>query len=524
MAKKSAKKSNKKASSKSTSRLNPSLSKNQKNGQKVIVIGSGFGGLSAAALLAKDGYEVLVIEKNEQAGGRASRLQEQGFTFDMGPSWYMMPEVFDHFYAQFGKTSKDFFALKKLSPQYRVYFEDQSFVDITGDFETDAALFESFEPGSSQKLRQYLDEGELKYRISIDSILYKNTDSLLDFAKNKELIKNSPKVGVLEPMDSYIKRFFQHPKLQQIMEYNLVFLGCSPQNAPSLFSMMGYVDMELGVWYPEGGLYSVVASMESLARQNGTQFLFNAEVSQIEVSGGRAQAVVTGDGQRFEADFVISNADYPHTEDLLSDQSTRNYSQKYWQKKVQAPSAFLLYLGVKDEIDGLQHHTLYFGEDWKQHFSEIFNEKVWPQEPSLYINNPSVTDPTLSPKGHQALMVLVPIATGLSENEAWKRRYGDYIIDFIEEKMGLELRRQIVYRKEFSVSDFAQRYNSFDGNALGGMAHTLFQSAVWRPSNRSKQLSNLFFAGAGTVPGIGVPTSIISGELARDRVRQAAGR
>lgn len=485
--------------------------------KKVIVIGSGFGGIATAALLAKEGYSVTVLEKNEQAGGRASKLQEKGFTFDMGPSWYMMPEVFDRFFAEFGYQTSDFFKLQKLSPQYRVYFEDKTHVDITGDFKKDAALFESFEPGAGKKLRQYLDEGELKYRIAVDSILYKNMDSILDFAKNKELAKNGSKVGVLQPMEKYITKFFKNHKLQQIMEYNLVFLGCSPHNAPALFSMMGYVDMELGVWYPEGGIYSVVEAMVKVAEEQGVRFVFNSPVTSIITTGDSVHSVETAK-KTYEADFVVSNADYTHTEDLLSDQTKRNYSHKYWKKRVKAPSAFLLYLGVKGKLPKLKHHTLYFGADWKKHFSEVFDGKKWPQDPSIYINNPSATDPTLAPKGHSALMVLVPVAVSLEENEAWKKMYADYIISFIDKNIGLNLADSIVYKKIFSVSDFADRYNSYDGNALGGVAHTFFQSALWRPSNKSKHLRNLFFTGAGTVPGIGVPTSIISGHLIRDRI------
>lgn len=491
--------------------------------KKIIVIGSGFGGISSAALLARDGHQVTVLEKNSQPGGRSGRLSVGGFHFDMGPSWYMMPEAFDNFFAEFNLKSSDLLDLKMLKPQYRVYFGDGTHLEISGDHKKDRALFESYEKGAGEALDRYLDEGRLKYRLAMDSILYKNQDSLLSFAANKDLILNAHRVGVLEPMESYIKKFFKNHKLQQVLEYNLVFLGCSPSNAPSLFSMMGYVDMELGVWYPQGGLYSVVEAMVRVARDQGVDFKLNQEVQQIVTEGGRVIGVKTKSGL-MKADVVVSNADYVHTEDLLSDQTKRNYSKSWWKKRIQAPSAFLLYLGIKGKVPKIKHHTLYFGDNWKDHFSDIFDHPRWPQEPSIYINNPSASDPSLAPKDHQALMVLVPIATGLAEDESWKKLYADYIIGFIERKIGVKIADKIVVKEIFSATDFASRYHSYEGGALGGIAHTFFQSSVFRPANKSKHLHNLFFAGAGTVPGIGVPTAVISGHLIRDRVRKLYDR
>lgn len=352
----------------------------------------------------------------------------------------------------------------------------------------------------------------------MDSILYRNMDSIFDLANNWELIKNSPHVGVLEPMHRYVKKFFSHHKLQQIIEYNLVFLGCSPQNAPALFSMMGYVDMGLGVWYPEGGLFGVVKAMEQVAQEQGVEFVYNSPVTSLEVEDGRIHTVHCGD-TKYTADYVVSNADYVHTEDLLSEQSLRTIPRKHWQKKTLTPSAFLLYLGVKGKLPKLQHHTLYFGTDWQKHFADVFDHPRWPQEPSVYINKTSATDPSVAPKGHENLMVLVPIAPGLEENDMWREHYANFILDFLEAKLDIKLKENIVVKEIFSITDFAERYNSYAGNALGGLAHTFFQSAIWRPANKSKKVANLLFSGANTVPGIGVPTSVISGHLVRDRLR-----
>lgn len=490
----------------------------KKSGKKIIIIGAGFGGLSAGALLAKDGHEVHVFEKNEQAGGRASVLEEDGFRFDMGPSWYMMPDVFEKFFAEFGKKSSDYYALSALKPQYRVYWSDGTKIDISGNIEKDKKMLEKFEPGFSAQFDKYLQESQQKYEIAINSVLYKNMDSPLDLM-SLEMAKNGRHMGIFSPMHKYISRFFKHPKIQQLLEYNLVFLGCSPHNAPSLFSLMTHVDFNLGVWYPTGGIGKVVEAFEKIGKEHGVQFHYNKPVEKILVDGNKTSGIVV-DGKIIEADIVISNGDYWFTENLLSDQTKRTYSQSYWEKKTMTPSAFLLYLGVKGKLPKLEHHTLYFGDSWEGHFKDVFEHKRWPLDPSIYINKTSQNDPTVAPKNHENLMVLVPISAGIEETPLWREQYAKYIISFIEEKMDMKLSDKIVYKKIFSVSDFETRYNSYKGNALGGLAHTFFQSAVWRPSNKSKNLSNLFFAGANTVPGIGVPPAIISGHLVRDRVRK----
>jgi phytoene desaturase len=485
--------------------------------KSIIILGAGFGGLAAAALLAKDGHQVTVLEKNEQPGGRASSLVAEGFRFDMGPSWYMMPEVFEKFFAEFGKSTSDYFELLPLKPQYRVFFGDKTQLDITGDIQKDTQTFEALEPGFTQKFEQYLAESKLKYDISMKSVLYKNMSSLFDLI-NLDMMKLGSKMGVFEPMHSYISKFFKHPKIQQILEYNLVFLGCSPKNAPSLFSLMTHVDFNLGVWYPEGGVTSLVNAVVSVGKEHGVTYVYNAPAQQLVVKDGKITAVVTPK-KSYTADVIISNADYHFTESILSDQSVRTFSEKYWSKKVMTPSAFLLYLGVKGKLPKLEHHNLYFGDDWSKHFDDVFTRPRWPIDPSIYINKASQSDDTVAPKGHENLMVLVPIAPGLEENESWREHYAEYIIEFMEQKLDIKLKEKIVYQKIFSVTDFAERYNSYRGNALGGLAHTLFQSAIWRPNNFSKKIPNLFFVGANTVPGIGVPPAIISAHLVRDRLR-----
>jgi len=485
--------------------------------KKIIIIGAGFGGLASAALLAKDGHQVTVIEKNEQPGGRAGRLVAQGFRFDMGPSWYMMPEVFEKFFGEFGKKTSDYFKLIPLKPQYRVFFGDKTQLDITGDLQKDKQTFEELEPGFSEKFDQYLSESKLKYEISMKSVLYKNMNSLFDLM-NLDMIRLGASMAIFQPMHSYISKFFKNQKIQQILEYNLVFLGCSPKNAPSLFSLMTHVDFNLGVWYPEGGITSLVNAVEALGKELGVRYVYNTPVQQLVVENGKITKVVTPT-KTFTADVIISNADYQFTENILSDQMLRTYSQEYWNKKVMTPSAFLLYLGVKGKLPKLEHHNLYLGDDWSNHFDDVFKNPRWPIDPSIYINKASQTDDTVAPKGHENLMVLVPIAAGLAETSNWRSHYADYIIDFIEEKLEIKLKKQIVYQKIFSVTDFTERYNSYKGNALGGLAHTLFQSAIWRPNNFSKKIPNLFFVGANTVPGIGVPPAFISAHLVRDRLK-----
>lgn len=509
----------------------PTRSKKQKT---AIVIGAGVGGLATAALLAKDGYHVTVLEKNEQAGGRASQLKKQGFTFDMGPSWYLMPDVFEKFFHNFGYSVSDFLKLQRLSPQYRIFFADKTQVEITGEWEKDAALFESLEPGSSQKLKEYLALSKEKYDLSMNGFLYHNMDNLLDMM-TPSVMKSGQKLDVFQSMHNYVGRFFKTEKLQQIIQYTLVFLGGAPKNTPALYSLMSHIDFNLGVWYPKGGMYQIINAMVKLGLEYQVEYRYNSAVTRLEVTSqpqqglagklGKTKQIISAvyvGKKKYTADVIVSNADYAFTETLLSDQRAADYGPNYWRKKTLAPSAFLLYLGIKGKLPTLVHHNLYFGQNWTHHFEEIFSKPTWPKAPSIYLNKTSYADPTVAPKGHEALFVLVPVAAKLSETAFHKQAYANHIIGYLEDKLNIKLKDRIVFQEIFSVTDFEKRYHSYGGTALG-LAHTLLQTAIWRPRNQSRKIKNLFYVGANTAPGIGVPICLISAELVRQRVRSAVG-
>lgn len=485
--------------------------------KRIVVVGGGIGGLATAGLLARDGHSVTLLEKNSQLGGRANLLATQGFRFDLGPSWYLMPDVFETFFAQFNTHPSKHLDLREIEPQYRIFFSDKSHVDISRIVAKTRAIFEEIEPGAGAALDQYLVEAQRKYNISVEQVLYKNVDTFFDFFSWK-MLKEGRNLNALESMDSYVSKFFKSEKLQQIIQYTLVFLGGSPSNLPALYSLMTHVDFNQGVYYPMGGFYEVVKVIAGLAEEAGARLRTNAPVEKIITDGDRVVGVQVA-GRLLKADVVIGNADYVHLEDLLDDQSKRAYSHKYWNKQTLSPSAFLVYLGVKGKLPKLQHHNIYFGENWIEHFDDIFAGKSWPQHPSLYINMPSKTDSSVAPKGHENLMILVPTAAGLRETPLWREQYAQFIIKYVEEQIGIALSEKIVFQKIFSVTDFKQQYNSYKGNALAGSAQTLLQTGIFRANNKHKHLKNLFMAGAYTTPGIGVPPTLISAHLARDRVR-----
>lgn len=485
--------------------------------KNAVIIGGGFGGLATACLLGKNGYKVTVLEKNEQMGGRAGVLKTKGFAFDMGPSWYLMPDVFEHFFKLMDEDVSKHLKLQRLSPSYRVFFKDvrEKHVDFYGDIKKDGKTFESFEPGSEAVLREYLKKSEHVYNTAIDKFLYKNYDGIKDFI-SPSLAKEANKLSLFSNMDKYVSRYFESPELQKIMQYPLVFLGSSPYNAPAIYNLMSHVDFNQGVFYPKGGFTSVVKAIENIATKHGVKLITNANVDKIITKNKKAIGVQFGN-KKLLADIVISNADPYFTETKLLQPSERDHSEKYWNSRTLAPSALLMYLGVKGKIPELQHHNLIFSKNWQENFKQIFDNPMLPDDPSLYISNPSKTDSTVAPKNHENLFVLVPIASGLEITQKELKDYAKKIISTIESVTGADINDRLVFKKLFSVDDFEKRYNSFKGTGLG-LAHTLKQTAVFRPKNNSKKVDNLYFVGANTHPGIGVPITLISAELLAKRL------
>jgi len=475
----------------------------------VAVVGSGFGGLSTACYLADAGFDVTVLEKNDGLGGRASVLEAEGFKFDMGPSWYLMPDVFERFFDHFGHAPEDFYDLERLDPHYRIFFKDGDTVDITADREEMYDLFDSYEQGAGDALAEYLDTSEEHYGVAMEQFIYEDRPRLRDWV-DLDVMRAAP-IGLqlLGTMDDYVADYFENPKLRQIMQYTLVFLGGAPTNTPAIYNMMSHVDFNLGVYYPENGLQSVVDACVELGEEMGVEYVTGAEVT--EILNRRDGFTVESEAGAFDVDYVVSNADYAHTERELLPEHERQYDDDYWESRTYSPSAFLLYLGVEGDVEPLEHHTLVLPTDWDPHFEQIFDDPAWPEDPAYYLCVPSKTDDSVAPEGHSNLFALVPIAPGLDDTEAVRTWYRDLVLDDVAEHTGVELRDRIVFEEQFSVSEFADRYNSIQGTALG-LAHTLRQTALFRPSRRSEASPGLYYTGSYTTPGIGVPMCLISGE------------
>jgi phytoene desaturase len=483
--------------------------------QKVVVIGSGFAGLSSACFLAKAGYEVTVLEKNATAGGRCRVWEKDGFRFDMGPSWYWMPDVFEKFFAQFGKKVSDYYTLERLDPSYRVYFE-KDYWDIPASVEKLGELLEGKEKGAAQQLKNFLAEGKYKYQVGINELVYKPGRSWMEFADAK-LAAGVFKLDVFKSMQSHVKAHFKHPEIQQLMEFPVLFLGAKPAKTPALYSLMNYADIQLGTWYPQGGMYKIVEGMFSLAKELGVEFRFNHEVQKIESLGGRVEHVKTNQGD-FEADILVAGADYHHVDKQLLNGSA-NYSEAYWQKRVMAPSSLIYYLGINKKIEGLQHHNLFFDADFSQHATEIYDEPKWPEKPLFYVSATSKTDTTVAPEGCENLFLLMPVAPDLSDDESTREKYFDLMIDRLEQRTGQNIKEHVVVKRSYAHSNFIEDYHSFKGNAYG-LANTLMQTAILKPALKNKKLKNMFYTGQLTVPGPGVPPSLISGQVVAGEVQK----
>jgi len=485
--------------------------------KKVVIIGSGFAGISAAAFMAKAGWEVTVLEKNPTTGGRASVLLADGFTFDMGPSWYWMPGVFERFFNCFGKKVSDYYELQRLDPSYRVYWPDDS-MDVPADYNELKIVFEKLEPGSGEMLDKFMEEAAFKYEVGINKLVHKPGQSLLEFA-DWELVKGVLKLDVFNSIKNHVRKHFKHPKLRELLEFPVLFLGALPQDTPALYSLMNYADIKLGTWYPKGGMYKIVEAMTSLAKELGVKFYCNHEVTEIKVENGIAKNVLAKNIEAqssvhsFDADVVIGGADYHFIETKLLLPQYQSYTEKYWNKRVMAPSSLLYYVGLNKKINNVLHHSLFFDVSFDLHGKEIYTDPKWPTSPLFYVCAPSVTDNTVAPEGGENLFFLIPVASGLEgDTEQLRDQYFDQILSRYENRIGQQIKDSIVFKKSFSVSDFKNVYNSFKGNAYG-LANTLMQTAILKPGLRSKKVSNLFYTGQLTVPGPGVPPSLISGEV-----------
>ena len=483
--------------------------------KKALVIGSGFAGLSAAIALASKGFETTIVEKNNSIGGRARQFSESGFTFDMGPSWYWMPDVFESFFNRFGKSVSDYYELIRLDPSYQVVYGKGEEMPIPANMGELEALFESIEAGAGLKLREFLKQAAYKYEVGINKLVYKPGRSVTEFASVK-LLADVLRMDVFQSMAKHVRKFFKHPKLIELMEFPVLFLGALPENTPALYSLMNYADMSLGTWYPKGGMFKIVEAMASLAESLGVSIHTNCEVLAINTQGGKVTNVQTIKGD-FEVDVVIAGADYHHVETKLLKPEDRNYSAKYWDSRVMAPSSLLYYVGVKGELDGLLHHNLFFDTDFAPHAKAIYTDPKWPEKPLFYASLTSKTDATVAPVGHENLFLLIPTAPGLKDTEEIRSKYFNLIVNRMEDITGNSIKDNIVYQRSFAHSDFVTDYHSFKGNAYG-LANTLTQTAILKPALKNKRLNNLFYTGQLTVPGPGVPPSLISGLVVAEEV------
>lgn len=479
---------------------------------KIVIIGSGFSSLAAASYLAKAGHEVCVVEKNNYIGGRARQLKRDGFTFDMGPSFYWMPDIFERFFADFGYTPNDFYTLEKLDPAYKVYFEGGDSIQIGSTKEAIIETFERVEQGSGRQLKRFLADASDNYDIAIKDLVYRPGESPLELVTAKTVTKLGHFVrSIRNDAQSTVK----DNRLRSILEFPVLFLGAKPSNTPAFYNFMNYADFGLGTWHPKKGMYEVAQGMKRLAESFGVEMITNAEVKSIEVEGKTAKGIHTSQGY-ITADVVLSGADYHHTETLLP-VAYRMYSEQYWSKRTFAPSSLLFYVAFDKKLENINHHTLFFDASFDEHAKHIYDKAAWPDKPLFYASFPSVTDDSFAPEGKEAAVFLIPLAPGLEDTPQMREKYFDKIITRLETLTQQSVKSSVLFKESFCVNDFVKEYNSYKGNAYG-LANTLFQTAFLRPKLRSKKLNNLFFTGQLTVPGPGVPPALISGQIVSELI------
>lgn len=483
--------------------------------QKAIVIGGGFAGLSAASYLAKNGYQVSLFEKNKEIGGRARKLEIDGFTFDMGPSWYWMPDVFENYFNDFGTNVKEQYDLIRLDPSYAVFYGKDDVFRIPANLNEFYQLFEKHEPGSSVKLKKFLADAEYKYNVSMNDFVQKPSLSILEFMDFR-ILNAALRMDLFKSISKYIKANFKNTKLVQLLEFPVLFLGAKPDETPALYSMMNYADIVLGTWYPMGGMVKIVDAMVNVATQQGVEIKTNQAIEKIIVSNNTATGVVSN-GITYMADVVVGAADYHHIEQNLLEEKHRNYSESYWKSRKMAPSCLMYYIGLDKQIDGLEHHNLFFDAPFDLHAEEIYDRPQWPSNPLFYSTCASKTDASVAPPGKENLVLLIPIAVDIEDSEAIREKYFDIMMNRLEYLTGQSIKQHVIVKKSFAIADFKKDYNSFGGNAYG-LANTLKQTAIFKPSLKNKKINNLFYAGQLTVPGPGVPPSIISGKIVAKQI------
>ncbi len=480
--------------------------------KKIAIIGSGFSSLSAACYLANSGLDVTVFEKNASIGGRARRFSKEGFNFDMGPTWYWMPDVFEKFFNDFDKKPSDFYELDKLAPAYKVYFGDNEEVTISDSLDDIASTFESIEAGSGKKLKKFIQQAKENYAIAVEKMVYKPGDSILELISLETALRVHQFFSTIK---RDVRKEFKDERLRQILEFPVLFLGAKPSNTPSFYNFMNYADFGLGTWHPKKGMYAVVEAMVTLAQSLGVKFQTNTNVSKIIVENGNAKGIVVNNEELF-FDAVLSGADYHHSETLLEERY-RMYSEEYWDKKIFAPSSLLFYVGFDKKIENIEHHTLFFDTSFEVHAKTIYDTKEWPIEPLFYASFPSKTDAFFAPEGKEAGVFLIPIAPGLEDTDELRAIYFNKIIERLEDLTKQNVSDAILFKESYCVRNFIEDYNSYKGNAYG-LANVLSQTAFLRPKIKSRKVRNLFFTGQLTVPGPGVPPSIISGKIVSEKI------
>jgi phytoene desaturase len=475
------------------------------------IIGAGFAGLAAANVLASAGHDVHVFEKHSTPGGRARQWVSQGFTFDMGPSWYWMPDVFDRFFQRFGRRTEELYDLRRLDPAFTIFFGQEDVMHVPAEYDALREMFEEREKGTAAELDRFMREAELKYKVGVQELVYMPGESITEFF-TWPVMRNALRLDLMGSLRKHVRRRFKDDGLRALMEFPVLFLGASPAQTPALYSMMNYAGLKLGTWYPMGGFGSVVRAMHDLAHEQGVEFSFDCPVTELKIHNQEVREIVA-QGASHEVDAVVAAADYHHVEQQLLPAAHRRYTEHYWERRTMAPSCILFYLGLNRKVAHLSHHNLFFDADLDAHTNEIYTHPQWPSDPLFYACCPSKTDPSVAPEGHENLFLLIPVAPGLADNRQIVQRYFDIVMDRLEKHTGERIRDAICLRRDYSVADFKSDYNAFRGNAYG-LANTLRQTALLKPRIRGKRIDNLVFAGHLTVPGPGVPPALISGQVA----------